>query len=84
MTCSCCGEHRDAAELTALRCHPEVQVRRGCIGWLVETSGTIDLAPTLPVLDMEAAVEFYEAAGFEVRGYEGGGYRYPTVGGCAR
>ena len=76
MTCSCCGEPRNAAELTALRCHPEVQVCHGCIGWLVETSGSIDVTPTLPVLDMETAVEFYEAAGFEVRRYEDGGFAF--------
>ncbi len=76
MTCSCCGHERNAAELTALRCHPEVQVCRGCIGWLVEASGSIDVTPTLPVLDMGAAVAFYETAGFEVRVYEGGGFAF--------
>lgn len=76
MTCSCCGEQRDAAKLTALRCHPEVQVCRGCIAWLGEASGSMDVTPTLPVLDMDAAVEFYETAGFEVRAYEGGGFAF--------
>ncbi len=36
----------------------------------------IDVTPTLPVLDMDTAVEFYEAAGFDVRVYEGGGFAF--------
>ena len=81
MTCSCCGEQRDPAELTALRCHPDVQVCRGCIGWLVEESGTVDVTPTLPVLDMGTAVAFYETAGFEVRVYDGGGFAFVSFDG---
>jgi catechol 2,3-dioxygenase-like lactoylglutathione lyase family enzyme len=81
MTCSCCGEHRDPAKLTALRCHPDVQVCRSCIGWLVEESATIDVTPTLPVLDMSTAVEFYETAGFEVRVYEGDGFAFVSFDG---
>jgi len=76
--CFCCGEQLDLAELTAFRCHPEVRVCRGCIGWLGEQSGAVDVTPTLPVLDMDASVEFYEAAGFEVRVYEGGGFAFVT------
>ena len=76
MTCSCCGEQRDSNELTALRCKPEVQLCRGCIGWLAQASGTIDVTPTLPVLDMDTAVEFYETAGFDVRVHEGDGFAF--------
>ncbi|QXC60582.1 VOC family protein [Aquihabitans sp. G128] len=76
MKCSCCGEQHDESSLTALRCHPAVQVCRGCIDWLVEASGSMDVTPTLPVLDMDVAVEFYEAAGFEVHRYEGGGFAF--------
>lgn len=34
------------------------------------------MTPTLPVIDMDASVEFYEAAGFEVEVYEGGGFAF--------
>ena len=36
----------------------------------------IDSTPVLPVRDMEEAVVFYEAAGFDVRVHEGGGYAF--------
>src|SRR6478735_54137 len=72
MDCSCCGEPYDSAELTALQCHAEVQLCRGCIGWLAQRSGMIDVTPTLPVLDMAESVAFYDGAGFEVRVYDGG------------
>jgi hypothetical protein len=79
--CFCCGEQRESAELTALRCHPEVQVCRSCIGWLVEQSGSVDVTPTLPVLDMDLAVDFYESVGFQVHVYEGGGFAFVSLKG---
>ena len=81
MTCSCCGEQRNPTELTALRCRPEVQVCRSCIGWLAEESASIDVTPTLPVLDMGTAVEFYETAGFTVRVYDGAGFAFVSFEG---
>jgi hypothetical protein len=36
----------------------------------------IDSTPILPVRDMVEAVAFYEAAGFDVRVYEGGSYAF--------
>ena len=78
MKCSCCGTGHDLGELTALRCRPEVRVCRDCIGWLAEQSGAADVTPVLPVLDMDAAVVFYETAGFDVRVYEGGGFAFVT------
>jgi predicted enzyme related to lactoylglutathione lyase len=36
----------------------------------------MDVTPILPVLNMATAAEFYEAAGFDVRVYEGGGYAF--------
>ena len=54
-------------DLVSLRCHAEVKVCRGCIGWLRGESGALDVTPTLPVGDMDAATAFYEAAGFDVR-----------------
>ena len=41
-----------------------------CIGWLMQRAGGLDVTPTLPVSDMEAATQFYEAAGFDVRRYD--------------
>jgi len=40
------------------------------------------VTPTLPAIDMDASVEFYEAAGFEVRVYEGGGFAFVTYDAC--
>src|ERR1700760_3008167 len=76
MVCSCCGEDREDGEVVALRCHPEVKVCRDCVGWLSEQSGRLDVTPTLPVLDMDLAVAYYEAAGFDVHVYEGGGFAF--------
>src|SRR4051812_20368759 len=74
MECSCCG--RERAGLTALQCHPEVQVCRECIGWLRSRSGIVESTPILPVSDLAAAVAFYERAGFEARTWEGGGFAF--------
>ena len=70
MKCSCCGREREA--VTALRCHADVKVCRVCIEWLRQQSGAIDVTPTLPVVDMNAAVGFYERAGFDVEQYDDG------------
>jgi uncharacterized glyoxalase superfamily protein PhnB len=53
-----------------------VQVCRECIGWLGEQTGRLDVTPTLPVVDMVESVAFYEAAGFHVHVYEGGGFAF--------
>ena len=58
--------------VAALRCDASVQVCRDCIGWLNEQVGGVDVTPTLPVADMDEAVRFCEAAGFEVRRYDDG------------
>jgi hypothetical protein len=72
MRCSCCGQERDEAVLTALHCDDSVQLCRDCIGWLRQRAGVVDVTPILPVADMDAAVQFCEAAGFEVRRYDDG------------
>ena len=74
MECYCCGEERE--QVVPLLCHDEVKVCRVCIGWLRANAGVVDSTPILPVLDMDAGVEFYERAGFEVERYEGGGYAF--------
>ena len=76
MVCSCCGEERDL--VVPLLCHDDVKVCRVCIGWLRGQSGAVDVTTTLPVADMAAATAFYEAAGFDVRLYEGGGFAFVT------
>jgi hypothetical protein len=78
MTCSCCGEERDATEMAALQCHEDVTVCRTCIGWLRSKAGGLISTPTLPVADMDEAASFYKAAGFDVRRYEGGGFAFVT------
>ena len=72
MECYCCGEDRDAAMLTSLLCHDEVKLCRICLGWLSQRAGVLDVTPTLPVSDMAEAVQFYEAAGFDVERYDDG------------
>ena len=58
--------------VASLLCHDEVKVCRDCIGWLNQRAGGVDVTPTLPVADMDDAVRFCEAAGFDVRRYDGG------------
>lgn len=62
--------------MAALLCHPDVTVCRGCVGWLREQTAVIDSTPILPVRDMDEAVAFLDAAGFDVRVFEGGGYAF--------
>jgi predicted enzyme related to lactoylglutathione lyase len=76
--CSCCAEDRDPAALVALRCHDDIKVCRTCIGWLRRNAGGLSSTPVLPVADLVEAVAFYEAAGFDVRLYEGGGFAFVT------
>ncbi len=58
--------------MTTLRCHDEITVCRDCVGWLQGRVGAIDVTPTLPVRDMEAAVRFCAAAGLDVQRYDDG------------
>jgi len=70
--CSCCGQERDESVVAALRCDDTVKVCRDCIGWLHERAGGVDVTPTLPVANMDDAVQFCEAAGFTVQRYDDG------------
>jgi len=65
MSCSCCGEDKTTV---ALRSRDDVEICRDCLGWLIGRIG-VTSTPTLPVVDMAEAVEFYERAGFGVRVY---------------
>jgi catechol 2,3-dioxygenase-like lactoylglutathione lyase family enzyme len=76
VTCACCGEEREPGRLTALLCHDDVKLCRGCIGWLRGRAGVPDSTPILPVRDLDEAKAFYESAGFDVRVYEGGGHAF--------
>lgn len=78
MRCSCCGEQRDQAALASLPCHDEIKVCRSCIGWLRGSTGGLVSTPTLPVVDMAEAISFYQAARFDVRRYEDGGFAFVT------
>ena len=72
VNCSCCGEPRAVEATATLQCHDDIRVCRACIGWLGQQAGMLDVTPTLPVVDMNAAVGFYEAAGFVVHRYDAG------------
>ena len=72
LTCSCCGEQRDESKTAALQCHQDIRICRGCIGWLAQSSGMLDVTPTFPVVSMNEAVRFYEAAGMNVHRYDDG------------
>ena len=58
--------------VTSLLCHDEIKICRGCVRWMSKRLGSIDVTPTLPVVDMEAAVRFCEAAGLDVQQYDDG------------
>ncbi len=58
--------------MAALQCHDEIRICQGCVGWLREASGVLDVTATLPVKDMTEAVAFCRAAGFTVRSYDDG------------
>ena len=68
--CSCCGKTRDLSMVAALQCHPDTRICRVCLGWLLPRAGALTVTPTLPVIDMDATVSFYEAAGFDVERYD--------------
>jgi hypothetical protein len=70
--CSCCDSDRDDSMMAAMKCHPRIKVCRDCIGYLNEQAGGIDVTPTLPVNNMDDAVQFCEAAGLHVRRYDDG------------
>lgn len=58
--------------MTSLLCHDEIRICRVCVGWLGTRVGSIDVTPTLPVVDMAGAVRFWEAAGLDVQRYDDG------------
>jgi catechol 2,3-dioxygenase-like lactoylglutathione lyase family enzyme len=72
MECFCCGEDRDPTMVASLQCHDDIKICRICVGWLMTQAGGVDVTPTLPVADMDAAARFYETAGFGVRRYDDG------------
>lgn len=82
--CWCCGEARAEAELVRLRCHDDVTLCDGCIGWLGEQRpqrGGNRLGRAVPILataDVARAVEHYAALGFETEVWAGGGYGFAT------
>ncbi len=58
--------------MSPLQCHDEIKICRICAHWRVRRTGGIDVTPTLPDPDMAKTVEFWEAAGFDVRRYDDG------------
>jgi hypothetical protein len=55
-----------------LLCHHDVKVCRTCVGWLMRHTGGVEVAPTLPVRDMDEATRFCEVAGFDIERYSDG------------
>src|SRR4051794_4123268 len=76
MKCSCCERDRPTV---ALRSRDDVALCRECVGWLEARLG-VTSTPTLPVVDMDEAIAFYERAGFTVNrwmdGAEPGGFAF--------
>ena len=66
VNCSCCGRDRDTVALLE---RDDVRLCRECVDWLAGKLGVVS-TPTLPVLDLAEAVDFYERAGFGVRVYK--------------
>jgi catechol 2,3-dioxygenase-like lactoylglutathione lyase family enzyme len=64
--CSCCGGQRDTV---ALASRDDVRLCRDCVEWLSGKLGIVS-TPTLPVRDLNEAIDFYERAGFGVRAYK--------------
>lgn len=64
--CSCCGCDRDTVALVE---RDDVRLCRDCVEWLAGKLGVVS-TPTLPVLDLREAIDFYERAGFGVRVYK--------------
>jgi uncharacterized glyoxalase superfamily protein PhnB len=56
--------------ITSLLCHDEIKVCRICIRWLMVQAGGVDVAPMLPVIDIDDSVRFYETVGFDVERYD--------------
>ena len=50
----------------------EVKICRGCIGWLRNKVGVIDVTPTLPVANIDASARFFESVAFDVHRYDDG------------
>jgi uncharacterized glyoxalase superfamily protein PhnB len=65
MACSCCGRDRETATLTS---RDDIALCRECVELLAGRLGVVS-TPTLPVVNLAEAVEFYERAGFGVRVY---------------
>lgn len=74
--CSCCDRVRDS--VASLQCREDVAICRDCVGWLRSRLGVVDATAILPVSDMDVSAAFYEAAGFDVRRYDGG-YAFVSV-----
>jgi uncharacterized glyoxalase superfamily protein PhnB len=63
----------------ALRSRDDVSLCRECVGWLEGQLG-VTTTPTLPVVNMDEAIVFYERAGFTIHrwmdGNEPGGFAF--------
>jgi catechol 2,3-dioxygenase-like lactoylglutathione lyase family enzyme len=78
--CWCCGTELPADQLIHLGAHDEIGLCGGCIGWLSDVRrARVMVQRTVPILataDLDRALRHYEALGFDVEGWEGGGYGF--------
>jgi hypothetical protein len=87
-SCWCCGEERTEDQLARLQCHDEVALCARCVGWLAArvtdaAPGPVlrDATPIIATTDLSRALLHYEALGFDVHAYPGGGYGFVRRGG---
>ena len=70
VTCACCGEPRQPADVSQLMCHPEIAVCGGCVHEMAgRMANRPSITPIFPVHDMAAVREFWTRAGLQVEEY---------------
>ena len=70
VTCGCCGQPRDAAEVARLGGHPEIGVCGACVHRMAaRLANRPSITPIFPVHDMAAARDFWTRTGLRVREY---------------
>lgn len=72
-SCACCGGDFAETDLVSLRCHSDIGLCSGCIGWLAAQRGKfIRAVPMLATEDVAASAAFWAEAGFDVETYDEG------------
>ena len=77
--CWCCGTEYPNEKLIRLRCHDEVALCEGCVGWLAQRRAGRPIRRAVPILatnDIPRALSHYAALGFDTEEWYGGGYGF--------